>query len=58
MCVCMCVCILGYTHTHIHTHTYIYAYVGSKEGGNISSTTFHPKVDEYPKCQQGWEKKF
>jgi hypothetical protein len=23
---------------------------------NISSTTFHPKVDEYPKCQQGWEK--
>jgi hypothetical protein len=23
----------------------------------ISSTTFHPKVDEYPTCQQGWEKK-
>lgn len=61
MYVCMYVCL--YPWIYIYIHTYIYAYVGSNGGGSIhpknyiSSTTFHPKVDEYPKCQQGWEKK-
>ncbi len=52
----MCVCVCVFVSLDIHIYTHIYAYVGSKEGGNIhpqyiSSTTFHPKVDEYPTCR-------
>ncbi len=55
------VCLYPWIYIYIYTH--IYAYMGSKEGGNIHPQyiyhplLFIPKVDEYPKCQQGWEKK-